>query len=239
MKLIGLSLIALLSLTACHAEPGPPDQQEQMQAPAQHEDTVALPEVRLKGEKTVETALFERRSIRNYTGESLELDEVAQLLWSAQGMTADWGGRTAPSAGATYPLELHLVAGDVDGLDSGVYRYASRAHRLVKTLDGDIREELAAASLGQSSVREGAAVFVFSAVYERTTGRYGDRGVRYVHMEAGHAAQNIYLQAVALDLGTVAVGAFSDDAVKELLSMSHDEVPLYVIPVGKVDVGSG
>jgi len=197
-------------------------------------DFISLPEASLEGKVSVEEALFERRSIREYSDASLSLEEVSQLLWAAQGMTADWGGRTAPSAGALYPLEVVLVAGNVEGLDAGVYRYEPPEHRLAAMQPGDIRGELAVASLGQSSVSDGAIVLVIGAVYERTTAKYGERGVRYVHMEAGHAAQNVCLQATALGLGNAVVGAFSDSEVKETLGLAEDEAPLYVIPVGRV-----
>ena len=123
--------------------------------------------------------------------------------------------------------------GSVDGLAPGVYKYRPQTHELVRITDDDVREELALASLGQSWVKEGAIDIVIAAVYERTTKKYGDRGIRYVHMEAGHAAQNIYLQAAALNIGMVTVGAFSDDQVKSIMGMLKEEVPLYVIPVGR------
>jgi len=154
-------------------------------------------------------------------------------MWAAQGITAKWGGRTAPSAGALYPLEVYLVVGNVDGLAPGIYKYKSEGHELVKARSEDVREELAEASLSQAWIREGAIDIVIAAVYERTTKKYGERGVRYVHMEAGHCAQNIYLQATALNLGMVTVGAFYDDQVKSILDMPDNEVPLYVIPVGR------
>lgn len=196
--------------------------------------TIKLPEPRLKGGVSLEEALLKRRSVRSYTGESLLLGEVSQLLWSAQGITGESGGRTAPSAGALYPLEIYLIAGDVKALSPGVYKYHPQGHELIRVRAKDVREELAAAALGQSCVKEGAINIVIAAVYERTTGKYGERGVRYVHMEAGHAAQNIYLQASALNLGTVVIGAFYDDRVKEILGLAAQEQPLYIMPVGKL-----
>ena len=145
----------------------------------------------------------------------------------------EWGGRTAPSAGALYPLEVYVVVGNVEGLTSGVYRYVPTRHELTRIQDIDVRQDLARAGLGQTWIKEAAICIVITTVYERTTKKYGDRGVRYVHMEAGHAAQNIYLQATALGLGMVTVGAFSDNQVREILGVPDDEVPLYVIPVGR------
>ncbi|RCV65693.1 Nitroreductase [Methanophagales archaeon] len=182
---------------------------------------------------SVETALSQRRSIRTYSGDALTIEEVSQLLWAAQGITAPWGGRTAPSAGALYPIELYLVVGDVEGVNKGVYRYRPEEHDLEKVTDGDIRAELADAALGQECVRDGAIAIVFTAVYERTTGKYGERGIRYAHMEAGHAAQNVYLQAVSLDLGTVAIGAFNDTKVAKIVNLGERENPLCIMPVGR------
>ncbi len=197
-------------------------------------DTVKLPEPEKESATSIEEALLGRRSIRAYRDDPLTLAEVSQLLWAAQGITAHWGGRTAPSAGATYPLEVYLVAGNVNELPGGIYKYNPVKHELVKLVEGDKRAELCDAALGQRCVEEGAIAIVFSAVYERTTGRYGDRGVRYVHMEVGHAAQNVYLQAVSLNLGTVVVGAFYDDEVKRVINMPEEERPLYIMPVGRV-----
>lgn len=194
-----------------------------------------LPEPRLDSDFSLEQTLLQRRSIRDYTVEALTLDEVSQLVWAAQGITDPRGFRTAPSAGATYPLETYLVVGNVVNVPPGVYRYDPEKHELEKVVEGDVRIDLAAAALGQSPVREGAISIVFTAVYARTTHRYGDRGIRYVHMEAGHAAQNIYLQAVALNLGTVVLGAFHDDQVSGVLNLPANEQPLYIMPVGRID----
>ena len=196
-------------------------------------ETVALPEPRVHSDVSVEETLRTRRSVRDYADAPLTLAEVGQLLWAAQGVTDPTGFRTAPSAGALYPLEVYLVAGSVDDLAPGVYRYRPHEHQLVRVSAGDRRAELSAAALGQSCVQEGAAVLVFAGVYERTAQKYGERGVRYVHMEVGHAAQNVYLQAVALDLGTVVVGAFHDEDVQAALGMAEDERPLCIMPVGR------
>ena len=197
-------------------------------------DIIILPEPRDSGEISVEEALLERRSVRNYKNEVLTLAEVSQLLWAAQGITHPGGYRTAPSAGALYPLEVYVVAGNVDGLRPGIYKYRPQGHELKKVAEGDVRAELCAAALDQECIEDGAAVLVFAAVYERTTRKYGERGVRYVHMEVGHAAQNVYLQAVSLGLGTVVVGAFDDGGVEKLLQMQDDERALCIMPVGWV-----
>lgn len=195
---------------------------------------VKLPEPKLDGSLSVETAILLRRSVRDFQRGALSLGEISQLLWAAQGITSPAGMRAAPSAGALYPLELDLVAGEVEGLDAGVYRYEPRTHSLRRRLAGDKRSGLCAAALSQSSVREAPAVLVIAAVYERTMRKYGERGVRYVHTEAGHAAQNVCLQAVALKLGTVHIGAFQDEQVSRVLELKGDEKPLVLLPIGRV-----
>jgi len=198
-----------------------------------NETSLKLPEPRYDSDISVEEALSKRRSVREYADGYLTLQEVSQLLWAAQGITDPQGLRTAPSAGALYPLEVYLVAGDVDGLTPGVYKYRPAGHEILRVLDGDERVELARATSGQASVRDAAIDIVITAVYERTTVKYGERGVRYVHLEAGHTAQNICLQATALNLGLVTVGAFSDEQVKNVLNLPEEEQPLYIIPVGR------
>jgi SagB-type dehydrogenase family enzyme len=194
---------------------------------------VTLPEPRYDSDVSIEQTLLSRRSIRSFADEPLTLQEVSQLLWAAQGITDSLGRRTAPSAGALYPLEIYAVAGNVKNLSSGVYKYEPEKHQLVRVMDGDMRDELANAALGQSSVRGGAVAFVITAVYERTTVKYGDRGIRYVHIEVGHAAENLCLQATAMDLGAVTVGSFDDEQVAAVLNLPEDEQPLYIIPVGR------
>lgn len=202
--------------------------------PEYKSETIKLPEPVQGSNTSIEEALLKRRSIRSYKDSSLTLAEVSQLLWAAQGITSPRGLRTAPSAGAIYPLEVYVVAGDVDDLPDGVYRYNPYKHELVRVAEGDKRTELCNAALGQTSVRNAAAVIVFSAAYERTTIKYGDRGIQYVYMETGHAAQNVFLQTVPLNLGTVVIGAFYGDKVKKVLKMSDREQPLYIMPVGRI-----
>lgn len=194
---------------------------------------VKLPKAKYDSDVSLEESFVQRRSSRDYTDEPLTLEDVSQLLWAAQGITSDWGGRTAPSAGALYPLELYVVVGNVHDLDTGLYRYYPETHELGMIAGGDVRSSLASAALGQESVKDGAIDLVLTAVYQRTTGKYGDRGIQYVHMEIGHAAQNVCLQAAAMGLGVVTIGAFYDDEVRRLLNLPKDEEPLYIIPVGK------
>lgn len=192
-----------------------------------------LPAPRFDGDLSVERALRGRRSVREYTDSALTLAEVSQLLWAAQGVTNRSGFRTAPSAGALYPLEVYLVAGKVVGLRPGVHRYVPRTHTLELVVEGDRREALSVAALEQTFVRDAPVALVFCAVYHRTTAKYGERGIRYVHMEAGHAAQNVYLQAESLHLATAVVGAFRDEQVKRAIGATTDESPLYVMPIGR------
>jgi SagB-type dehydrogenase family enzyme len=162
------------------------------------------------------------------------LAEVSQLLWSAQGITAETGERAAPSAGATYPLETYLVVGKVTGLQSGIYKYQVEDHSLACLSVGDRVEELAQTTFGQECVREGVVVVIFTAIYERTRKEYGPAADMFVHMEVGHAAENLCLQAVALNLGTVCVAAFKETETRKLLQLSEDEVVLYMVPVGRM-----
>lgn len=200
-------------------------------------EPIPLPSPREKGVVSVEEAIARRRSRRKYRRDPLTLAELSQLLWAAQGITEPRKGfRSAPSAGATYPLELYVVVkeGGVEGLEAGIYHYDPRAHAIRLVRRGDFTEELYRACVEQEWVLEAPVSIVITAVYERTTRVYGERGVRYVHMEVGHVGENVYLQAEALNLGTVAIGAFYDDWVWEILGRPPNEHPLYVMPVGRV-----
>ncbi len=172
------------------------------------EDIIKLKQPVYDSGVSVEETLLKRRSVRDFRKRTLTLGEVSQLLWAAQGVTDKRGFRTAPSAGALYPLETYIIVGDVEGISPGVYKYIPSNNVLVLVISGDRRSELSRACYKQKSVRENSVVIALCAVYERITGRYGDRGLRYVHMEAGHAGQNVALQAVSLGLGTVMIGAF-------------------------------
>ena len=194
---------------------------------------IRLPSPTYESKTDLNKALQERRSVREYRDEPLLLAHISQLLWVAQGVTSLGGYRTAPSAGALYPLEVYVVAGHVTGLPSGIYKYNAPQHTLTKMSDGDRRQALAAAALGQDWLAKAPAVIAISAVYPRTTGKYGERGTRYVHMEVGHAGQNVALEAVSLGLGTCMVAAMSDSDVKRVLGLPVEEQPLYLIPVGR------
>lgn len=187
---------------------------------------MVLPPPRLESDVSLEEALSRRRSVRDYTEELLTWEELSQLLWATQGITAEWGGRTAPSAGALYPLEVYVATAE------GVYHYLPQEHRVEMVSSSDVRQALWRPALLQDWVRKAPAVFVIAAVYQRTERKYGSRAERYVKLEAGHACQNLLLQAVALDLGVVPVGAFYDDQVQTVLGLAADHEPLYLVPTG-------
>lgn len=226
--LVGITIPSVLAYTILwYGKPGRIQVQETG-------NQISLPYPRFDSDYSLELALAKRRSIRDYSREPLKLQELSQLLWAAQGVTDPRGLRTAPSAGGLYPLEVYVVAGDIEGLPEGAYKYIPNSHALTMVLEGDRRRDLCDAALGQSWVGNAPATIVITAVYERTTIKYGERGVRYVHIEVGHAAQNLCLQATALNLGAVTVGAFYDDRVKAILNLPDNEQPLYLIPVGRL-----
>jgi SagB-type dehydrogenase family enzyme len=194
---------------------------------------VDLPPARAEGPMSVEAALRARRSVRVYRPEPLDLAEVAQLLFAVEGVTHASGKRTAPSAGALYPIDAYLVAGDVIGLAPGVYRYLPGAHRLEAARGGDLRAQLARAALDQSWIADAPAAVVLAAVARRTTVKYGARGARYVLVDAGFAAENLQLQATAMGLGAAVVGAFDDQAVTRLLAPIEGSEPVLIMPVGR------
>lgn len=225
-------LLILFGLTSLlMVQPGHTFLQQDQKIKGQH---ITLPPPFLRGNISLESSLANRRSTRNFSQAPLSLAEVSQLLWAAQGMTDQGESRTAPSAGALYPLEIYLVGGRVTGLAPAIYHYLPHSHSLELKVGGDQRTQLAEAALSQSAVRDGTACLVITAVVERTRTRYGARAERYVLMESGHAAQNVYLQAYTLGLGTVAVGAFEDDRIRRLMGLDGEEIPLYLLPVGKL-----
>jgi len=212
----GLSLVAGLSC----GEPG-------SATSAAHGGAVRLPLPATKGGMSLTEALSRRRSVRDFRDDPLTAEQIGQLLWAAQGITEPGRGlRTAPSAGALYPLQVYVVKSD------GAFRYEPESHALTALTPRDLRRSLAEAALNQASVAAAPVDFLISGDYSVTAAKYGPRAERYVHLEAGHAAQNLLLQATALGLGAVPVGAFRDDAVAKVLGLPQAETPLYVIPVG-------
>lgn len=199
------------------------------------QEIIKLPPPSLKGKISVEEAIYKRQSVRRYRKEPLSIDQVSQVLWSAQGTTGRGGRRAAPSAGATYPLEIFLLTGDgtVEGLEAGIYHYNVDSHSLSLHQPGDFRRELAQASLDQGFLAAAPVDIVVCALYQRTSYRYGRRGERYVHMEVGHVGENVHLQVITLGLATVMVGAFDDEEVRRVLGLEEIIKPLYIMPVGK------
>lgn len=183
-------------------------------------------------EATLGRLLKQRRSIRDYAPVPLRMERLSQLLWAGQGVTGP-GHRTTPSAGRLHPIVLRLVARHVVQLSPRVYRYLPEENQLTGAHRAPEPGELTDAALGQSCVEDAPAVIAISGIVERTRSKYGDRAERYVHLEAGHAAQNIYLAAQDQGLGTVAVGAFEDTSVATLLGLPADERPIYLMPVGQ------
>lgn len=193
---------------------------------------IKLPKPTYTSHISIEEALKKRRSVRQYKNEAITLQQVAQLLWASQGMTSNNGFRTAPSAGALYPLEVYLVSGNIEKLPPGIYHYIPTKHLLQKLKEDDVRNQLAKAAWGQKAIQLGAVDIVITAEFSRTIDKYGDKGTSFVFMEAGHAAQNIYLQSVSLNLGTVSIGAFDGIQVKAILGIQEE--PLYILPIGKI-----
>jgi len=214
-----------LALTVCQGEGGKMSETR----------TTGLPEPALKGKMSVEEAISKRRSRRSFAARQLTLAQLGQILWCAQGITGPKGRkRAAPSAGATYPMEVYVAVGKggVEGLEAGIYRYDPLSHSIEKTGGGDVRTLVVSAALGQEFLAQAPVDILVAADYDRTTGHYGERGVRYVHMEAGHIGQNVHLQAEALGLGTVMVGAFRDEQVARVFGLPATLTPLYLMPVG-------
>jgi len=194
-------------------------------------DHIHLPSPESEKGISVENALSQRRSVRDFKEQDLDIKQISQLLWSAQGITSDWGGRTAPSAGATYPVEIYLVVNSSEKLSPGLYHYNNKDHSLQLRKKEILGKKLRQASLGQMPIEEAPVNIIITAVFQRTAKRYGERAERYVYIESGHVGQNIYLQAESLGLGTVVIGAFHDEQVKKILGIDEDVI--VIMPVGE------
>jgi len=184
-----------------------------------------LPNPNLKGEKSLEECIYERESVRSYKEKEIEIEKISQILWAAQGKKGH--KRTVPSAGATFPLEIYITL-----KDKGFFHYNFEKHVLELITSEDLSRKLAQASWDQNFIAEAYLNVIICAIFERTTQRYGQRGNRYVYMEIGHCAQNIHLEAVALGLSSVPIGAYEDNKVKDVLDLKKKIEPLYIIPVG-------
>jgi len=241
MKKIIILFIIIFFLAGCK----PTEQSQKSKAVIENSDTshltYKLPAPRVVGVKSVEESINTRRSHRNFIDKELTVDQLSQILWAAYGVTkprSDYpflrgGLRTAPSAGALYPLEIYVLVGKVNGIEPGLYRYISQDHKIVRTIDKDLRKELCTATYNQQMIADAPAVLFYSAIYSRCTSKYGSRGrERYVCMDLGHSAENVYLQAEALNLGTCAIAAFNDKLVSKFLQLPKEEEPLYIMPIG-------
>lgn len=184
-------------------------------------------------EFSLEKCITKRRSIRGYADEPLSLQHISQILWAAQGITNDRGFRTTPSAGAKFPLEIFLVVSEIDDVLNGIYHYQPKNHSIKLVLDGDFRKELSIAALNQNCVLDAPVNIIITGVISRTAEKYGERAERYVHIEVGAACQNVYLQSETLGLGTVAVGAFHDGSIRDLIGLDDEYTPLLIMPLGK------
>ncbi len=232
-KIIRLrALLAVFMVASCGLQSsGPPGEAKSKNHKSMR--NFILPDPQLQSNFSVEQSLSERRSVRAFTEEAVSLSDLSQLMWAAQGITEERRGlRTAPSAGATYPMEVYLFAANIESLEKGFYHYRIGEHQLDMIRSGDLIDQLLRSALMQSWLRQAAGIIVLCADYGRTTARYGERGIRYVHIEAGHIGQNIALQSVALQLGTTMVGAFRDDQLAEVLELPADMNPIYIIPFG-------
>ena len=239
-KKIYLLVLVLFTLLACkNTEKG------QSQTPLTKIDgeqfTYILPSPLTDGTVSVEHALSNRRSHRNFTDEAISAEQLSQILWAAYGITSPvpdrpklrGGFRTAPSAGGLYPFEIYVLVGKVTGVEAGLYKYISQEHKIVRVTGQDLRESLSVASFGQVQIKEAPVSILYAAIYSRMTEKYGDRGRdRFVCIDLGHSAQNIYLQAETLNLGTCAVGGFDDEKVVEVMQLPEEEIPLFIMPVG-------
>jgi SagB-type dehydrogenase family enzyme len=203
-------------------------------AGGQGAEAVKLPPPAKTGGMPLAKALEVRRTVRRFAVRPLDLRQVAQLLWSADGVSDLRGLRTSPSAGGTYPLDLYLVVGEkgAQDLPAGVYHYQVEAHALAPLAPGDLRAAVVRACLHQTWMAQAPVMVVITGQYRRCSARYGERGVRYTHMEAGNVSQNLSLAAEALGLGSGIVGAFEDRALAQALKLPQGHEPLLVIPVG-------
>lgn len=228
-------LVAGLFLTGCQRKIKESEVTPTMTPNSTAENLIKLPGPKKTGEVSLEEAIQKRRSRRDFTDQPLTLAQISQILWAGQGITDESTGfRSAPSAGALYPLELYLVVKSegAEGLEVGVYHYRPESHSLQVHLEGDVYSNFTEACLGQSAVGQAPVSLVITAEYGRTTEKYGERGKRYVEIEVGHVGQNVYLQAEALGLGTVVIGAYNDEEVSRILNLPAVQRPLYVIPLG-------
>lgn len=239
-EILGILLILITTLLAgclprTKEKTQPPTTFEPEKAALQKDGKIQLPKPNLSGKMSLEEAILKRRSKREFLDKALNLEQISQILWSAQGITDSQKDlRSAPSAGALYPLEVYLSVGQnsVEGLEPGIYHYLPSQEQIEKILLGDFRSSLASNCLNQSFIGTAPVSLIIAADFSRTTEKYGERGRQYVFLEAGHAAQNVYLQTTALGLTTVTVGAFDEQSLSKTINLPQGQTPLYVMPIG-------
>jgi len=228
-------LVFGLFFTGCQEKVKEPEVSPTMTPTAVAKDQIKLPEPQKAGKVSLEETIQKRRSRRDFTDKPLNLAQISQILWAAQGITEEATGfRAAPSAGALYPLEVYVVAKEkgIEGLEAGVYRFIPEGHLLQVHQKRDMHQDFVAACLNQEACDLAPVSLVITAVYERTTEKYGERGRRYVEIEVGHVGQNVYLQTEALGLGTCAIGAYNDEKIARILNLPKEHEPLYIMPLG-------
>jgi SagB-type dehydrogenase family enzyme len=197
--------------------------------------SISLPQPSLDGKVSIEKAIKQRRTIRDFKERILSLAHLSQLLWAAQGITDPTGRkRAAPSGGALYPLDVYVLIGEngIEKMEAGVYHYLPKEHSISPILKGDRRKEIASASLSQMWIARAPVIIIITAEYKRITRKYGERGIRYALIEVGHVGQNVFLQAESLELGAGIVGAFNDLEVSKVAGLPPQHEPLLMMPVG-------
>jgi SagB-type dehydrogenase family enzyme len=191
-----------------------------------------------KGGKPIWETIVQRRSTREFARDSITFAELSQLIWATQGITSRaWGYdfRAVPSAGALYPIETYIVANRVEEIPAGVYHYSVKGSQLILLTEGHFGPDLQQAGLGQEMLEEASCVFIWTAVVERSKWKYRERAYRYIYMDVGHIGQNLYLAAIALNLGCCTVGAFFDEEVDRIIGVDgKEEISVYLGAVGRI-----
>jgi SagB-type dehydrogenase family enzyme len=199
-------------------------------------DIIKLPEPKDKKVVYLDELLNKRYSIRTFKQKPISIDDLSYILWCSYGFKKD-GGRVVPSAGALYPLDIYIIAGSIEGernmgIIPGIYHYLPDKHQIELIKKGDIRKDVANASLSQMWMASAPCMIAITCEYKRITSKYRDRGIRYAHMEAGNVSQNIFLATFNTGLGCGIVGAFNDDLVKTVMGINRMREPLLIMPIG-------
>jgi SagB-type dehydrogenase family enzyme len=222
----GVLLVAIV-VVACSGRVAACGQAPRPAAAGQAGQEIQLPKPQTDGKMSVERAIATRRSVRQFAPGALTWAEIGQLAWAGQGITDAAGiKRAAPSAGALYPMELYIFTAE------GVFHYLPKTHQATRVMTGDQRPALSAAALNQESIKQAPCVIVLAAVPERTRPKYKDRTPRYIAIEAGHIGENVLLEATALGLAGVPIGAFTDEKVGAVLGLKSGEEPIYILAIG-------